>query len=51
MPMVANLIQAQMLPLDNRPMGSAIAVSSLLVVAALSLVFLWLNRRFLKVGK
>lgn len=51
MPMVANLIQAQMLPLDNRPMGSAIAVSSLLVVAALSLIFLWLNRRFLKAGK
>lgn len=50
LPMVANLIQAQMLPLDNRPMGSAIAVSSLLVVAVLAGAFLLLNRRFLKIA-
>ena len=48
-PMVANLIQAQMLDIDNKPLGSAIAVSAMLVVTVLALIFLFLNRRFLKV--
>ncbi|MTH63475.1 ABC transporter permease [Paracoccus shanxieyensis] len=48
-PMIANMIQAQMLDLDNRPMGSALAVTAMLIVAILSLIFVALNRRFLKV--
>lgn len=48
-PMVANLIQAQMLDIDNKPLGSAIAVTAMAIVGVLSLVFLFLNRRFLKV--
>lgn len=48
-PMVANFIQVQMLGLDNRPLGSAMSVSAMLAVAVVSLVFLLLNRRFLKV--
>lgn len=48
-PMIANLIQANMLPLDNRPMGSALSVLAMLTVAVVSLIFLLLNRRFLKV--
>lgn len=47
-PMVANMIQVQMLALDNRPLGSAMAVTSMLVVAVISVVFLLLNRRFLR---
>lgn len=47
-PMVANMIQVQMLALDNRPLGSAMAVTSMLVVAVISIVFLLLNRRFLR---
>ena len=50
-PMIANMIQVQMLALDNRPLGSALAVTAMLVVAAISLVFLFLNRRFLKVRR
>lgn len=46
--MVANLIQLQYLRLDNYPAGSAIAVSAMLMVTAISLVFLFLNRRFLR---
>ncbi len=49
--MVANLIYLQYMRLDNFPAGSAIAVSAMLMVTAISLVFIWLNRRFLKVGK
>ncbi|MDF2142428.1 ABC transporter permease [Paenirhodobacter sp. CAU 1674] len=48
LPMVANMIQAQMLPLDNKPMGSAIAVSAMVVVTVISLAFLFLNRKFLR---
>ena len=46
--MVANLIQLQYLKLDNRPLGSAIAISAMLIVGAVSLVFLFLNRRYLR---
>ncbi len=50
-PMVANLIQARMLDLDNKPMGSAIAVSAMAIVTLVSLAFLFVNRRFLRVQK
>ncbi|MTH34961.1 ABC transporter permease subunit [Paracoccus limosus] len=48
-PMIANMIQSQMLDQDNRPMGSALAVTAMLIVAAISLIFMAMNRRFLKV--
>jgi spermidine/putrescine transport system permease protein len=47
--MIANVIQLQYLRLDNYPLGSALAVSAMLIVTAASLLFLFLNRRFLKV--
>jgi spermidine/putrescine transport system permease protein len=46
--MVANLIQLQYLKLDNYPLGSAIAVSAMGIVTLVSLVFVGLNRRYLK---
>ncbi|MGO4907852.1 ABC transporter permease [Pseudorhodobacter sp. W20_MBD10_FR17] len=46
--MVANLIQLQYLKLDNYPLGSAIAVSAMGIVTIVSLVFVGLNRRYLK---
>ena len=49
MPMVANMVQANMLALDNKPMGSALAVTAMLIVAVVSIIFLFLNRRFLRV--
>ncbi|AUH34684.1 ABC transporter permease [Paracoccus tegillarcae] len=48
-PMIANMIQVQMLDLDNRPLGSALAVTAMLIVAIVSGIFLFLNRRFLRV--
>lgn len=47
-PMVANLIQSQMLDQDNKPMGAAMAVTAMLIVALVAVVFLFLNRRFFK---
>ena len=46
--MVANLIQLQYLKLDNYPLGSAIAVSAMVIVTIVSLIFLFFNRRYLK---
>ncbi|MBD3765607.1 MAG: ABC transporter permease [Rhodobacterales bacterium] len=51
LPMIANVIELQMLKQNNKALGSAVAVSAMLIVALVTLVFLLLNRRFLKGGK
>lgn len=49
-PMIANMMEVQMLKQNNKALGAAIAVSAMLIVAAVSMVFLFWNRRFLKGG-
>lgn len=49
--MVANLVELNYKKLDNYPLGSALAVSSMALVMAVSLLFLFMNRRFLKGNK
>jgi spermidine/putrescine transport system permease protein len=46
--MIANMIQIQFLQLNDAPMGSALAISAMTIVAAISLLFLFLMRGFLK---
>lgn len=46
-PMIANLIEVEMLKKNNKAMGSAIAVAAMLIVALVSVVFVLWNRRFL----
>jgi len=48
LPMIANMIEVKMLKQNDKAIGSAIAVSAMVVVAIISLVFLFLNRRFLR---
>lgn len=48
LPMIANMIESTLLKQDNKPLGSAIAVTAMLIVAIVTLIFLLLNRRFLK---
>ncbi|MFV0292450.1 MAG: ABC transporter permease [Paracoccus sp. (in: a-proteobacteria)] len=48
-PMIANMVQANMLAIDNKPMGAALAVTAMLIVTVVSVIFLLLNWRFLKV--
>lgn len=45
--MIANLIEVQLLKLRNWPYGSALAVSAMLCVAVVSVLFLLLNKRFI----
>ena len=47
-PMIANSIEILMLKGDNKPLGSAIAVSAMAIVALISVLFLFLNRRYLR---
>lgn len=47
--MIANAIELQYLKLDNYPLGSALAVTAMTIVATISLVFVFFNRRFLRV--
>ena len=47
-PMIANAIEVLMLKGDNKPLGSAIAVSAMAIVAVISVVFLFMNRRYLR---
>lgn len=46
--MIANMIQTQFLKLNNAPMGATLAVLAMLSVTAVSLAFIWLNRRWLR---
>jgi spermidine/putrescine transport system permease protein len=47
-PMIANYIEKLMLKADNRALGSAVAASTMLIVGIVALVFLFLNRRYLR---
>jgi spermidine/putrescine transport system permease protein len=46
-PMIANMIETQLLTRINYPQGSAIAVVSMVMIGVVSLIFVLLNRRFL----
>ncbi|MDE3123784.1 MAG: ABC transporter permease [Paracoccaceae bacterium] len=46
--MIANIIQLQYFKLGNYPMGSAVSITAMGIVTVLALIFLFLNRRFLR---
>ncbi len=46
--LIANMIQVQFLQLNNAPLGAAIAIVAMLSVTAISLLFVFLNRRWLR---
>jgi spermidine/putrescine transport system permease protein len=49
--MISNWIQNLFLGQNNAPMGAATAVVAMLIVGAISLVFLALTRRWLGTGR
>ncbi len=49
--MIANMIELQFKKASNAPLGAALAVSSMLLVSAVALIFVWLNRRHLASGR
>lgn len=46
-PMIANLIETQLLKLQNFPQGTAFAVASMLMVGIVSVAFVFWNKRFI----
>ena len=46
--MIANMIQIQFGKANNAPLGSALAVIAMCIVASISILFVFLNRRHLK---
>ncbi len=46
--LIANMIQTQFLALNNAPLGAALAVVAMVCVTVIALVFVLLNRRWLK---
>lgn len=46
--MISNMIQLQFLRLNNAPLGAALAVTTMLIVGAVAVAFLLLNRRYLR---
>jgi spermidine/putrescine transport system permease protein len=43
--MIANLIQAQFGLVNNWPMGASLAIDMMVVVAVISLLYIWLTRK------
>lgn len=46
--MIANMIQVQFSKANNAPLGAALSVSSLIIVTAISLIFVIYNRKLLR---
>jgi len=46
--LIANMIQTQFLALDNAPLGAALALVAMVSVTAISLLFVFLNRKWLR---
>ncbi len=46
--LIANMIQTQFFGLNNAPMGAALALVAMVCVTAIALMFIWLNRRWLR---
>ena len=46
--LIANMIQTQFLALNNAPLGAALAIVAMAMVTAVALLFVFLNRRWLR---
>ncbi len=46
--MIANMIQVQFLKLNNAPLGATLAVLAMVSVTVIALVFIFLNRKYLR---
>ena len=49
--MIANLIQVQFARVNNWPMGAALSLAMMVIIAAISLLYIWTARRFTEYGK
>jgi spermidine/putrescine transport system permease protein len=45
--MISNMIELQFKKANNAPLGAALALSAMFLVSMVSLVFVWMNRKYL----
>ena len=45
--MISNMIELQFKKANNAPLGAALALSAMFIVSIISLVFVWMNRKYL----
>ncbi|WP_069298654.1 ABC transporter permease [Neptunicoccus sediminis] len=45
--MISNMIELQFKKANNAPLGAALALSAMFLVSVISLIFVWLNRKYL----
>nr|WP_323777745.1 ABC transporter permease [Amylibacter sp.] len=45
--MISNMIELQFKKANNAPLGAALALSAMFLVSVISLVFVWMNRKYL----
>ena len=48
--MIANIVQVQFFQANNKPLGAALAITSIVLVSIISLLVVWLNKRYVKGG-
>ena len=46
--LIANMIEVQFKKANNAPLGAALALTAMCIVSLISLMFIWLNRKYLK---
>jgi spermidine/putrescine transport system permease protein len=46
--MISNMIELQFKKANNAPLGAALAVSAMAIVTCVTLVFVWMNRKFMR---
>ena len=49
--MIANLIQVQFGRINNWPMGAALSLAMMVIIAVISLAYIWMARRFTEYGR
>ena len=46
--MISNMIELQFKKANDAPLGSALAISAMAIVTFVSLIFIWLNRKYIR---
>ena len=46
--MISNMIELQFKKANNAPLGAALAISAMAIVTCVTLVFVWMNRKFMR---
>ena len=49
--MIANMIELQFKKANNAPLGAALAISAMAIVTCVALIFIWMNKKYIRGAK